>query len=192
MIIPLMTHREPNELIDKYAERNASHFCNKHVNKILTECCEILLAVAVNTGHADIEEIRKYNETFKEYPEFLRFDTTKAHLSPNHFMVKWALSSKENYNFARWTMEALNDMFFRTRKRPHLSIRKLYFTFILVHPLNSLPNKPLTLIFHPTKETAHKYQHISDPVDAYRAYFKEEKKHLHQWGMYGNTKPEGL
>lgn len=132
----------------------AKWHCDKHVVKMILETFQVLCAAFHLQG---IEA--PYKLTHK-----------------NHPCTKWAMESKENFEWVLSLGRALCDEYTERYKKIHKSV-EVY---------NWIVENKAKLTFPKTEQTPFilampdEYK-TSDPVESYRNYYRSGKKHLHNW-----------
>lgn len=137
----------------------AQYHCNKHVVKMILETVQMLSAVHRLEGK-DVG----YKLTHK-----------------NHPCTKWVRESLANYGWTCSLLEHLHDEWRFRFNHPHTKIHKSFGMYKTLPIMPDLPNKDMTpfALAMPDKFKT------DDPVESYRAYYLEDKKHLLDWGNRG-------
>jgi len=136
----------------------AQMHCDKHVNKMILEGAQ-LLASAIHLTHPDASTIPNlYRLTHKNHPDAV-----------------WVRSSINNYLYLMDLMEALNDecQYRYEHNKDHVS-----WTKVLSWPYPDLPDIEFT---EPPKCVHDDFKTIADTVDAYREYYKRDKRTIAAW-----------
>lgn len=94
----------------------------------------------------------------------------------NHPCAAWVRSSVHNYNYLLSLMEALNTeaMGRYGHNKTHLSLQKAYEWGTPYH----MPDVPFT---EPPKCVHDDFKGIEDTVDAYRSYYRRDKRDIATW-----------
>ena len=130
---------------------------NRHVIKMILETCQLLCSVYHMTT-PDVEDV-PYKLTHK-----------------NHPCAVWARTSLENYNWLlRLGLQLCREYTHRYDK-VHAS------QAVLMHLLCLDPPRIPSLGFTPPPQAMPEtYYYKEDSVEAYRLYYKQEKRHLFAW-----------
>ena len=145
-------------LLDRNIQKCAQAHCDKHVNKMILEGAQ-LLASAIHLTHPDASTIPTlYRLTHKNHPDAV-----------------WVRSSINNYLYLMDLMEALNDecQYRYSHTKDHVSLAKVW-----DWPYPPLPDVELT---EPPKCVHDDFKGITDPVEAYREYYKRDKRPIASW-----------
>lgn len=132
----------------------AKWHCDKHVVKMILETAQVLCAAFHSQG---IEA--PYKLTHK-----------------NHPCTKWVMEAKENFEWALTLCKALCEEYTERYGKTHKSVEVYRW----------LDKHKELLVFPETKQTPFvlampdEYK-VADPVESYRNYYREGKKHLHNW-----------
>ena len=147
-------------ILDYDIKKNTEYYCDKHINKILTEICQML-----STVYRDFT-------IDKEAPDFIYKATHRKHPCVLWIKKKWA-----NMKYTIDLANALyNEYQFRYNK-PDKHIRnKKIIDFCYKH-LSSVIDENLTPFALAMPD---KYK-TDDTVKSYRNYYLGEKKHLFKW-----------
>ena len=154
----------------------AQYHCDKHVVKMILESAQLLsTAHRMIDGEVFVEvrngrKIKRFKHPIDSYDEVL-YKATHA----NHPSAKWARESKDNYI---WLFNLFSDLckeYTYRYGREHLSGIKLM--DILKNPPVNIPDIGGTAIAQAMPD---EYKH-SDPVIAYRTYYREAKSRMLQY-----------
>lgn len=158
-------------ILDYNIEKNAEAYVDKHVNKILTEICQILCTVG----------LEKFPRKVLSVPEYLYKPTHKQHPC-----VLWCKESLDNFDYCCLLAKALyNEYQFRYNK-PDKHKRNLKIISFWRKHLPNLEVKGLT----PFAQVMPNQYKSNDTVKAYRQYYLNEKNHLFYWTR--RTRPSWL
>lgn len=135
----------------------AQYHCDRHVNKMILESAQLLSSVHhfVGTGSCDL-----YKPT---------------HM--NHPCAVWARQSINHYLYLLDLMDALNEeaRFRYSHRKVHLSLTKAQ-----SWPFPRLPD----IKFVPPPKCVHEdFKGIADTVEAYRAYYRRDKRDIATWTL---------
>jgi hypothetical protein len=147
--------------LDKNPKLNAQYYCDKHVNKIMIEICQLLSNVLHN------------NTNLK--PPYKKTTNIPITLAP----YKWANYSKGNYIYLLNLAEALfNEYKFRYDKNEHKTEK------VIEWLKNNIPNhfkhKKRTKLFY-TKNIDLFHKYIKDDVDCFRYIYVNYKCKNDKW-----------
>lgn len=144
--------------LDRDIVKCAQAHCDKHVNKMILEGGQ-LLAAALHMHHYEPESIPNlYRLTHK-----------------NHPCAVWVRSSINNYLYLMDLMDALNE-----EAQYRYGHNKTHATLLKVRdwPYPDIPNVPFT---EPPKCVHDDFKQIPDVVDAYRTYYRRDKRDIATW-----------
>lgn len=139
--------------LDEYPKTAARWHVDKHIVKMILESAQILCTVNYANGLST-----PYNATHK-----------------NHPCVKWAGASLHNWVWLKQLAKYLNDEF---RYRFNKDVNHKSWDVIESLEIPNLPKIGLTPFYQAMPE---EYKIVSNPVGAYRMYYKYGKDHLHKW-----------
>lgn len=142
-------------LIDKNLRKCAQAHNDKHVVKMILEHVQILCTVLHLRGQGDISP---YKPTHAKHP-----------------CVVWCNQSRDNWNVLKKLTEYLNDEY-RNRYKKEID-HKSWTAISTINAPIDLPSIGITKFAQAMPE---KYKQKST-VDAYRAYYVNEKRHLATW-----------
>jgi len=147
--------------LDKNPKLNAQYYCDKHVNKIMIEICQLLSNVLHN------------NTNLK--PPYKKTTNIPTTLAP----YKWANYSKGNYIYLLNLAEALlNEYKFRYDKNEHKTEK------VIEWLKNNIPNhfkhKKRTKLFY-TKNIDLFHKYIKNDVDCFRYIYVNYKCKNDKW-----------
>jgi len=147
--------------LDKNPKLNAQYYCDKHVNKIMIEICQLLSNVLHN------------NTNLK--PPYKKTTNIPITLAP----YKWANYSKGNYIYLLNLSEALlNEYKYRYDKNEHKTEK------VIEWLKNNIPNhfkhKKRTKLFY-TKNIDLFHKYIKDDVDCFRYIYVNYKCKNDKW-----------
>lgn len=131
---------------------------NRHVIKMILETCQLLCSV-YHVTTPDVEDV-PYKLTHK-----------------NHPCAVWARTSLENYN---WLLQLGMEL---CREYTHRYDRVHASQAVLVHLLSLDPPRIPSSGFTPPPQAMPEVYYYSkeDSVEAYRLYYRQEKRHLFAW-----------
>lgn len=133
----------------------AEQYCDKHVVKQILETAQLLCSVY---WLQDIEA--PYKLTHK-----------------NHPCAVWVRASKSNFDWlithAKALCEEYTARYGKTHKTKEIIEWCEQHSQQLKFPLENLTEFPLAM--------PDEYKVVGDPVESYKNYYREGKKHLHQW-----------
>lgn len=145
-----------------YLSRNitecAQLHCDKHVNKMILEGAQ-LLASAIHITNPDASTIPDlYKLTHKNHPDAI-----------------WVRSSIDHYLYLMDLMDALNEeaQYRYEHTKTHISILK-----VREWPFPNLPNAGFS---EPPKCVHDDFKGITGTVEAYREYYKRDKRPIAAW-----------
>jgi len=138
-------------ILDKDQGKCAEYHCDKHVIKMILESAQMLCTVL---SQHDIDT--PYRPTHR-----------------NHPCTKWAGASLKNWLWLKDLAGCLNSEYqWRYDNGDHKS-------YLII---KELPNPPIDDIgLTPFAQAMPKEYQQDNPVQAYRAYYKEDKKHIATW-----------
>ena len=139
----------------------AQSHCNLHVNKMILESAQLLASAHWVTNP----------EGTKDVPEMYRL-THK-----NHPCAVWVRQSINHYLYVLDLMEALNDEanYRYSHRKVHASLAKAQ-----SWPFPRLPD----IKFVPPPKCVHEdFKGIADTVEAYRAYYRRDKRDIATWTL---------
>lgn len=144
-------------ILDYDLKKNAEYHCDQHVNKMILEAAQMLCTVAASNGILNVP----YKATH-----------------PKHPCTLWAGSSMDNYMYLCDYAYYLNEEAKRryARKTDHKS-----WTVIESLDFPKLESKGLTTF---AKAMPEEFKKITDPVEAYRAYYRTK-----EFATWKNGKP---
>ena len=144
--------------LDRDIQKCAQAHCDKHVNKMILEGAQLLSSAhhLTNPEAADIPNM--YRLTHKNHPDAI-----------------WVRASINHYLYLMDLMDSLNEecQYRYEHKRDHVSIGKVH---SWGYPI--LPDVPFT---EPPKCVHDDWKQMPDVVDAYRAYYKRDKRDIAAW-----------
>lgn len=135
----------------------AQSHCDKHVNKMILESAQLLSSVHHFVG---TDSCALYKPT---------------HM--NHPCAVWARQSINHYLYLLDLMDALNEeaRFRYSHRKVHLSLTKAQ-----SWPFPRLPD----IKFVPPPKCVHEdFKGIADTVEAYRAYYRRDKRDIATWTL---------
>ena len=144
--------------IDRNIQKCAEAHCDKHVNKMILEGAQ-LLASAQHLTNPDASMITElYKLTHKNHPDAI-----------------WVRSSINHYLYLMDLMEALNEecKYRYEHNKDHIS-----WTKVLNWPYPPLPDLPFV---EPPKCVHDDFKGMEDTVEAYREYYKRDKREIASW-----------
>ena len=144
--------------LDRDIQKCAQAHCDKHVNKMILEGAQ-LLASAIHLTRPDALEIPTlYRLTHKNHPDAV-----------------WVRTSINHYLYLMDLMEALNEecQYRYEHSRDHISLAK-------VHDWG-YPDLPDTPFVEPPKCVHDDWKQVPDTVDAYRNYYRRDKREIAGW-----------
>ncbi len=147
--------------LDENIKLCAQSHCNLHVNKMILEGAQLLASAHWVTNP----------EGTKDVPEMYRL-THK-----NHPCAVWVRQSINHYLYVLDLMDALNEeaQYRYGHRKIHLSITKAQ-----SWPFPRLPD----IAFVPPPKCVHEdFKGIADTVEAYRAYYRRDKKDIATWTL---------
>ena len=143
-------------LLDLNPAECAKMHGNRHVVKMILETCQLLCTVWLMTTPD---------------ASFIPYKKTHA----NHPCSKWARTSQANYVWlCELGRELCKEYTFRYGKTHKCEA-------IILCLSDRIPNIPDEGWTPPAQAMPDKYKNATDPVDAYREYYRHEKTHLHVW-----------
>ena len=139
----------------------AQYHCDKHLGKMVLESAQ-MLCTAIN--EKDGFQIAPYKST---------------HI--NHPCSVWVRERADNAWWLYNLMLALDtERMWRSGKtKPHLSACQVH-EFITRNGFHALFGSPCGTISPPAQAMPENFRN-DDPVQAYRDYYREDKRHLHVW-----------
>ena len=147
--------------LDKNPKLNAQYYCDKHVNKIMIEICQLLSNVLHN------------NTNLK--PPYKKTTNIPITLAP----YKWANYSKGNYIYLLNLAEALlNEYKFRYDKNEHKTEKVI--EWLKDNIPNHFKHKKRTKLFY-TKNIDLFHKYIKDDVDCFRYIYVNYKCKNDKW-----------
>lgn len=144
--------------LDKNIEKCAQAHCDKHVNKMILEGAQ-LLASAHHVSNPDASMIPNiYRLTHKNHPDAV-----------------WVRSSINHYLYLMDLMDALNEeaQYRYCHERDHVSLVK-----VREWPFPALPSSRFV---EPPKCVHDDFKQIPDTVEAYRSYYRRNKREIAGW-----------
>lgn len=158
--------------LDDNAEKCAQYHCDKHVVKMILETAQLL-----STAHRvlDGEQYVKLSKNNRRLKYWRLPDDREEKLyqvfGVNHPVSAWVRFSSENYKFAYSLFKELIKEYWFRYDKSHKSEE-------LIIPLSNLPNNiPDDIFIKPALAMPEQYYN-SDPVKAYRDYYKFDKKEI--------------
>ena len=155
----------------------AIHHCDKHVVKMILEAAQML-----STAHRMIDgvEIVCKSPTGRKQKHYHLSDsvmnlTLYKAVHYNHPSTVWTRASQQNYEWHYALFEALCNEYTYRYGKIHKTDEKL--REILRTPPKNIPNIGLT----PFAQCMPEYCKDSDPIEAYRSYYINEKKDFAKW-----------
>ena len=167
--------------LDKDPIVAAEMSCDKHVTKMILESAQLL-----STCHR-VQDGTEYYDKTANGRKIKRWRHPNKNMDAilykagwiKHPSTLWLFESAYNYLWLYKHFMALNEEWKKRygHKVDHLAVQKL--GELLKHPpTNSKINKIATDI----KPAMPEYCKVhGNPVESYRKYYREEKKHLHKW-----------
>lgn len=147
-------------ILDENIDKNVQYYADKHVVKILTECCQILCTV--------------YRQNTKDnIPEFIYKPTHK-----NHPCTLWTGKCRENWIYTlNLTQSLYNEYQYRYNKpdKHSKALKIINYLRKCNIDLTELKNMTEFALAIPDK-----YKNTS-AINAYRQYYINEKQHLFKW-----------
>jgi hypothetical protein len=145
--------------LDRDITKCAQAHCDKHVNKMILEGAQ-LLASAIHVLDPKLAQAQ---------PDLYRL-THK-----NHPCAVWVRADAHNYMYLLDLMEALNTeaQWRYARQTDHLSLVKAREWYP--------PQMPFVRFTEPPKCVHDDFKYIQDPVEAYREYYRRDKKEIAYW-----------
>ena len=148
--------------LDRDIIKCAQAHCDRHVNKMILEGAQLLASAhhITNTDAASIPEL--YRLTHK-----------------NHPCAIWVRQSINNYLYLMDLMEALNEeaQWRYGHSRTHISLEKCH-----AWPFPALPDVKWT---EPPACVHDDFKVIPDRVEAYRSYYRRDKRDIAIWTKRG-------
>lgn len=147
--------------LDRSLIKCAQAHCDLHVNKMILESAQ-LLAAAIHIAEPELA---------KGVPNLYK----PTHM--NHPCAVWARQSINNYLYLLDLMDALNEeaRFRYSHRKVHLSLTKAQ-----SWPFPRLPD----IKFVPPPKCVHEdFKGIADTVEAYRAYYRRDKRDIATWTL---------
>lgn len=144
--------------LDRDIQKCAQAHCDKHVNKMILEGAQLLASAHHLTNPEASMITDMYRLTHKNHPDAI-----------------WVRSSINNYLYLMDLMEALNEecQYRYEHKRDHISLAKVH---NWGYPV--LPDIPFT---EPPKCVHDDWKQVPDTVEAYRQYYKRDKRDIVSW-----------
>jgi hypothetical protein len=144
--------------LDYDLEKCAQYHVNKHISKMITESTQILSTVCRLSG---------VNTGYKA-----------AYI--HHPCVKWAAESLDNWFWLKLlVLELEQEWILRYKHEIFTQHKAAIVCYNLSMP--DIPAKGLT----PFALAMPDYCKLDDPVESYRNYYMQEKRHLANWGSRG-------
>lgn len=145
--------------LDRDIQKSAQAHCDKHVNKMILESAQLMASVHHMTDPEYAKSIPGlYRLTHKNHP-----DAVWARQSDEHYAYLYSLCMYLNEE-AQWRYGHSKD---------HLSMSK-----IQMWPEPLLPSNGFT---EPPKCVHDDFKGIADTVEAYREYYKRDKRDIAYW-----------
>lgn len=144
--------------LDRDIVKCAQYHCDKHVNKMILEGAQ-LLASAQHLTNPDAGDIPgMYKLTHKRHPDAI-----------------WVRASINHYLYLLDLMEALNEecQYRYEHRKIHVALSKAQ-----SWPFPALPD--VTFV-EPPKCVHDDFKGIGDPIEAYRAYYRRDKRDIAGW-----------
>jgi hypothetical protein len=140
-------------ILDNDIKKCVQSHVDKHVVKMILESAQILCTVLHNTGST-----APYKKTHQ-----------------NHPCTLWANESIENWLWLKQFALTLNDEY---KYRYDRVVDHKSAVVVKNLPIPNLPSKGLTPFVKAMPDTI---KTILDPVEAYRQYYMQEKRHIAKW-----------
>jgi aminopeptidase-like protein len=154
-------------LLDKNLEICATYHCNKHIISQIKESCQLL-----STAHRVLDG--KLIDKKWIHPDKIINDIIYKATHINHPSAIWARQSKANYLFLFELLSRLSEEYTYRYNKIHASTR--LFDVLKNAPIN-ISNNALTDV----PQCMPDYCKLHDTVEAYRNYYKLEKRHIAIW-----------
>lgn len=148
-------------VLDPCIVKSVKSYCDKHINKMITESVQML-------GFCSSKYLKEDINT--EFP-----GVGKSH--ENHPCVKWLLESKGNYEYL-WDLAQFMGIEYSYRERKDPNEHKSYRILNkLPRTIREMPDKGLTKFVNCTKS----FKDIPDVVEAYRLSYIFDKCRFVTW-----------
>ena len=155
----------------------AIHHCDKHVVKMILEAAQML-----STAHRMIDgtELVGKSPTGRKQTQYILTDSAKDFIlykavHMNHPCTVWTRESKQNYEWHYDLFVSLCEEYTHRYGKVHETDRKLR-ELLATAPVN-IEDKGLTQL----PQCMPEYCKDSDPIEAYRSYYINEKKDFAKW-----------
>ena len=144
--------------LDRDIQKCAQAHCDKHVNKMILEGAQLLASAHHITNPEAALIPNMYRLTHKNHPDAV-----------------WVRASINHYLYLMDLMDALNEecQYRYEHTKTHVSITKLW---DWGYPV--LPDVPFS---EPPKCVHDDWKQVPDVVEAYRAYYKRDKREIASW-----------
>ena len=144
--------------LDRDIAKCAQAHCDKHVNKMILEGAQLLASAHHLTNPDALDIPNMYRLTHKNHPDAV-----------------WVRASINNYLYLMDLMEALNNecQYRYEHNKTHVSLAKVW-----DWPYPALPDIKFT---EPPKCVHDDWKQMPDTVEAYREYYKRDKREIASW-----------
>ena len=166
--------------VDTDPEICAKQMCDKHVCKMVVETAQLLSTTHRVVDGIEYKDKTKSNRNIKRwfYPEKEMETKLYKACHVNHPSTIWTRESTSNYAWLYTHFIALCDEYTHRYGKVHKSDRKL--RNILSKTPQKLLESEVTELTE-FKQCMPDYCKRKDPVEAYRFYYMNEKKHFAKW-----------
>ena len=144
--------------LDRDLTKCAQAHCDKHVNKMILEGAQLLASAHHMTNPDAVHIPELYRLTHKNHPDAI-----------------WVRSSINHYLYLMDLMEALNEecQYRYEHGKIHVSLAKAQSW--------PFPNLPDVKFVEPPKCVHDDWKQVPDTVEAYRCYYRREKRDIAYW-----------
>jgi len=151
-------------VLDRDPDIAAKYHCDKHVNKMIIESCQ-LLSTAIRQ-HYDDDFLYNFTRPWEAMQNY----------NPNGRFVQWLLESKENMSWLSRLAGRLCVEFVHRNGKSHGVAPRL--VGVNRVPLRSFPDVPMTPFRYAVSTPI-----FDDPVLTYRYYYVHHKRHIKIWAQ---------
>ena len=163
-------------VLDNSPIKSARYHCDKHTVKMIVESAQML-----STAHRMLDGVmeRRPSKSGSMIQYFKLDDSRENTLYKachfNHPSTVWTRQSKANYDWHYYLFAELCEEYTHRYGKIHMTESKLMNT--LARSPDSIPDGELTAFPQCMPDDCKR----SDPIEAYRAYYIQEKKYFAKW-----------
>lgn len=165
-------------ILDTDIDKCAHFHVDKHAVKMVTETAQMLSTAhrVLDGSMSVIKSPTNRNQKVWSVHDSVRETSLYKSTHINHPCSVWIRQSSENYNWVYSMLAALSQEYTRRYGKVHKIFRTELHTI-----LSSKPDNIRAGSLTPFALAMPDQYKVSDPVESYRNYYREAKKHIHSW-----------